>query len=66
MPDEPIHPDDPLLKLDNVVLAPHIASASIDTRSKMARMAAENLISVLKGRMPPYPVNRELAEQLLK
>jgi len=38
---------------------PHIASASIATRAKMATMAAENLIAGLKGEMPPHPVNPE-------
>jgi len=53
-----IHPG--LLHLDNVVLAPHIASASIETRTLMATMAAENMISALEGRIPPYIVNREV------
>lgn len=53
-----IHPG--LLHLDNVVLAPHIASASIETRTLMATMAAENMISALEGRIPPHIVNREV------
>ena len=56
---EPIPSDHPLLKLDNVIIAPHIASASVATRTKMALMAAENLIAGLKGEMPPTPVNPE-------
>jgi glyoxylate reductase len=50
-----VHPE--LLKLENVVLTPHIASATIDSRSKMAAMAAENLIEGLAGRKPPNLLN---------
>ncbi len=56
---EPIAPDDLLLSLDNCLIVPHMASASIATRTKMASMAAENLIAGLKGEMPPHPVNPE-------
>lgn len=56
---EPIAKDDPLLTLDNVTVVPHIASASHATRSKMAMMAAENLIAGLKGELPPNCVNPE-------
>ena len=54
---EPLPPDSPLLTLDNVVLAPHIASASQATRDKMAWMAAKNLIAGLKGERLPNCVN---------
>lgn len=57
---EPISPDDPLLSLDNCVVLPHIGSATVATRTKMAVMAAENLIAGLKGEMPPNPVNPEV------
>ena len=50
-----VHPK--LLKLENVVLAPHIGSASIETRDKMANLAAENLQAVLSGEEPLNPVN---------
>jgi glyoxylate reductase len=46
-----------LLELENVVLAPHIGSGSIETRNKMAALAAENLIAVLRGEQPKTPVN---------
>lgn len=46
-----------LLKLDNVVVAPHIASSSIDTRREMCRMAARNVLAVLEGNRPPNLVN---------
>jgi glyoxylate reductase len=57
---EPIEPDDPLLTLDNIIIAPHIASASFRTRTKMATMAAENLIAGLKGERLPNCVNPEV------
>ncbi len=56
---EPIADDDPLLTLENIIIAPHIASASKATREKMANMAAENLIAGLRGEMLPYCVNPE-------
>ncbi len=52
-----VHPV--LLKLENVVVAPHIGSASVDTRRKMCLMAAENALAVLQGRRPPNLVNAE-------
>lgn len=57
---EPLPMDSPLLTLDNLVLAPHIASASKTTRDKMAKMAAENLIAGLKGERLPNCVNPEV------
>jgi len=48
------------LKRPNVVLAPHIASASIETRTKMACMAAENVVALLKGKQPPNILNPEV------
>jgi glyoxylate reductase len=44
------------LKLSNVILAPHIGSATIETRSKMAELAVKNVINVLKGKKPLTPV----------
>jgi lactate dehydrogenase-like 2-hydroxyacid dehydrogenase len=49
-----VHPR--LLELENAVLAPHIGSASIETRNKMATLAAENLAAVLRGEEPKTPV----------
>jgi lactate dehydrogenase-like 2-hydroxyacid dehydrogenase len=59
-----VHPR--LLKLENVVLAPHIASASVDTRRKMSLMAADNAVAVLEGRLPANLVNPEAWEELQK
>jgi glyoxylate reductase len=52
-----VHPG--LLELDNVVLLPHLGSATIETRTAMATLAAENAIAVLRGTEPPTPVNPE-------
>ena len=57
---EPVPTDDPLLAQGNAVVAPHIASASIPTRIRMATLAAENLVAVLQGKRPPNPVNPEV------
>jgi len=56
---EPMPSDDPLLTLDNVVITPHIASASVNTRKNMALIAAENLLAGLRGEMLPNCVNPE-------
>jgi glyoxylate reductase len=48
------------LKRPNVVLAPHISSASLETRTKMACMAAENVVALLKGQRPPNILNPEV------
>ena len=57
---EPIPLDDPLLDLDNLVITPHIGSASLQARTRMAIMAAENLIAGLRGERLPYCVNMEV------
>ena len=57
---EPLPMDDPLLSLPNVVLLPHIGSASIATRTKMAVLAAVNLVAGLEGRPLPHLVNPEV------
>jgi glyoxylate reductase len=57
---EPIDLNSPLFKLNNVVLTPHIGSASIETRKKMAITAAKNLATVLKKEEPPNLVNPEV------
>lgn len=46
-----------LFRLKNTVLLPHIGSATDDTRSAMAELAARNVIAVLEGKKPPTPVN---------
>ena len=50
-----VHPE--LIKLDNVVLLPHLGSATVETRTKMAIIAAENLIAALEGKKPRFIAN---------
>jgi len=57
---EPTPMDNPLLKLDNIVVAPHISSASYETRSKMAEMVADNLVAFFEGKKPPNLVNPDV------
>ncbi|MBA6413492.1 D-glycerate dehydrogenase [Parahaliea sp. F7430] len=57
---EPVPADNPLLTLPNVVLAPHIASATTLTRARMADLAVDNLIAALKGELMPNCVNPEV------
>jgi glyoxylate reductase len=57
---EPPAPDDPLLKLPNVVVVPHIASATFGTRNAMAEICANNLIAGLTGQKLPAWVNPEV------
>jgi glyoxylate reductase len=49
-----VHPG--LLELENVVLAPHLGSATVETRTAMAMLAAENVLAVLGGQRPPAPI----------
>jgi len=59
---EPLSAQDPLLTLPNCLVVPHIASASVATRTKMAMMAAENLRAGLGGQSLPHCVNPEVFE----
>lgn len=49
-----------LTSLNNVVLTPHLGSATIHTRDEMAKIAALNILAVLEGKQPPHPVNPEV------
>lgn len=49
-----------LEKLDQVLLLPHVGSATLETRTKMAAMAAHNLLSGLRGEAPPNLINPEV------
>ncbi len=57
---EPLPADSPLLELDNLLITPHIASASVQTREKMATMAAANLLAGLRGERLPHCANPEV------
>jgi glyoxylate reductase len=57
---EPILMDSALLELDNLIITPHIGSASWQTRAKMAEMAIDNLIAGLKGDRLPHCVNPDV------
>ncbi|YAK90613.1 2-hydroxyacid dehydrogenase [Paenarthrobacter nitroguajacolicus] len=49
-----VHPG--LLELDNVALLPHLGSATVETRTAMAMLAADNALAVLSGEQPPAPI----------
>jgi glyoxylate reductase len=57
---EPISPEDPNLKLENLVITPHIASATTETRKKMAMVVVENVIAGLEGKQLPYCANPDV------
>lgn len=57
---EPLEPDDPLLSLENVVLAPHLGSATSQARAAMAELAARNLVDALTGKLPKAVANKEV------
>jgi glyoxylate reductase len=63
---EPPAPDDPLLKLPNVIVAPHIASATVGTRNAMAEICANNLLAGLSGQKLPAWVNPEVENKRRK
>ena len=60
---EPLNMDSLLVTLPNFLVVPHIASATIATRGKMAEMAAKNLIAGVSGERLPTPVNPEVYEK---
>jgi glyoxylate reductase len=53
---EPLPRDHPLLKLDNVIITPHLGSATEQTRQRMAEISIENLLAGLSGRPLPFQV----------
>ena len=60
---EPLLLDDPILSMDNVILTPHIASNTLECRKIMAVVAAEEILRVLHGGKPLYPVNLKFPEK---
>ncbi|RLG83539.1 MAG: D-glycerate dehydrogenase, partial [Thermoprotei archaeon] len=59
---EPLPPNHPLTRFKNVILVPHIGSATYETRLKMAELVAENLIAFYEGRVPPTLVNKDVVK----
>jgi len=57
---EPLPPDHPLIGMGNCLVVPHIASASVTTRAKMATLAVQNCLAVVRGQTPPHCVNPEV------
>jgi glyoxylate reductase len=57
---EPVAPDNPLISLPNVVLTPHIGSATVRTREQMADLAVENALAALRGERMPHCANPEV------
>jgi D-3-phosphoglycerate dehydrogenase len=57
---EPPPPDHPLLQFDNVIVSPHTAGVTVETRGNMARIAAEQLLDALDGKRPPRIINPEV------
>ena len=57
---EPLPANDPILSLPNVIVTPHIASATTQTRLRMAFMAVENLLAGIKGERLPYCANPQV------
>jgi glyoxylate reductase len=54
---EPLPRDHPLLKLENVIITPHLGSATEETRRRMAERSVENLLAGLEGRPLPFRVS---------
>jgi glyoxylate reductase len=59
---EPLPADHPLNSLSNATIVPHTASGTVATRDRMAELAAQNLIAVVRGERPPHIVNPEVLE----
>jgi len=57
---EPLPPDHPLLSLDNLIITPHIASATVKTRNNMVQIAIDNLLAGLSGEKLPHCINPEV------
>ena len=53
---EPLPPDDPLLSAPNLIVAPHIGSATHAARERMAMLAVENLLAALDGKPMPHEI----------
>jgi glyoxylate reductase len=63
MTPEPLPPDDALLRAPRLVLAPHVGSATLETRTRMAHLAVDGLLAALRGERPEHLVNPDVLEQ---
>ncbi|MHA2407167.1 MAG: 2-hydroxyacid dehydrogenase [Candidatus Ranarchaeia archaeon] len=63
---EPPSINNPLLSMPNVVLTPHIGDATILIRSRMSEIAANNVIQVLSGNVPDFPIDLDIAERSIR
>ena len=61
--DEPLQPSHPLNGVPNIILTPHVAGVTEEAMMRMAQDAAEDILRVLKGERPKYPVNREVLKK---
>ncbi len=61
--EEPPNPDNPLLKMDNVLVTPHFASCTFEAYQREAIMAAEEVLRVLKGEPPKFIANPEVSRR---
>ena len=61
---EPVDPDNPLLKMDNVVLSPHTAGMTFEGRKIVVDMAFQNIIDIRNGIAPKGLVNKDVAQVL--
>jgi D-3-phosphoglycerate dehydrogenase / 2-oxoglutarate reductase len=61
--DEPLQPSHPLNGVPNIILTPHVAGVTEEAMMRMAQDAAEDILRVLKGEKPKYPVNREVLKE---
>ena len=61
--EEPPNPDNPLLKMDNVFVTPHFASCTHEAYQREAFMAAEEVLRVLKGKIPKFIANPEVLQK---
>lgn len=63
---EPIEKNNLILKKNNVILLPHIGSATVETRAKMSTVAALNISNIFEGKLPLYLVNKPIQRLLVK
>jgi D-3-phosphoglycerate dehydrogenase len=61
---EPIQKDNPLLRFDNVIITPHMGWYSEDTVDEVQRIAAEQILQCLQGKVPTNLVNKDVVKNL--